>query len=290
MASTPQPTGPRSPHKIQIACSTGIRSTESLERACALVKALGFKSVDPLAMEGWHIKPSRLVQDAAAEARRLSALLKQLDLQCAAINLGFVHNLARCTPEQFQVNLQVVRGACVLARAAGTNILTVGTGGTGEEPRRAVVDRLVDRLGQVVSAASEDAAAPMTVALETHAGSVAVYPKVARELVARCPGLKLTYDPSHFIADQVPVGETLDLLPHTAHVHLRNARVGHFQETMDKGLLDLPWIVDQIVASGYRGVVSIEYIQDCGGIEEGYEVADETLALKQLLLDKGLTL
>jgi sugar phosphate isomerase/epimerase len=79
-------------------------------------------------------------------------------------------------------------------------------------------------------------------------------------------------------------------LQHTAHVHLRNARVGHFQETMDKGALDLPWVVDQIVASGYQGAVSIEYIQDCGGIEEGYEVADETLALKDVLLDKGLTL
>ena len=232
MTNTAQPTDCRSPRTIRIACSTGVRSTESLEIACALVKELGFSSVDPLAMEGWHIKPSRLVQDAAAEAERLGALLDQLDLQCAAINLGFTHNLARCTPEQFQVNLRVVRGACVLARAAGTRILTVGTGGTGDEARRAVVERLVDRLSQVVSAASAASAAPMTVALETHAGSVAVYPEVARELVARCPGLKLTYDPSHFIADRVPVDETLDLLPHAAHVHLRNARVGHFQETM----------------------------------------------------------
>ena len=48
--------------------------------------------------------------------------------------------------------------------------------------------------------------------------------------------------------------------------------------------------MDQILASGYRGAVSIEYIQDCGGIQEGYEVADETLALKRLLLEEGLTL
>jgi sugar phosphate isomerase/epimerase len=272
---------------IRIACSTGVRSTESLETACALVQELGFSSVDPLAIEGWHIKPSRLVQHAAAEAERLCALLERQRLECAAINLGFLHNLARCTPEQLQVNLQVVRGASVLAQAAGTSILTVGTGTTGDEDRRTLTERLVDRLGQVVAVAAE---AQMTVALETHAGSIAVYPEVAHELVARCPGLKLTYDPSHFIADQVPVAETLGLLHDAAHIHLRNARVGHFQETMDKGLLDVPWMVDQIIASGYRGVVSIEYIQDCGGIQEGYEVADEALALKQLLLDKGLAL
>jgi sugar phosphate isomerase/epimerase len=238
-------------------------------------------------MEGWHIKPSRLVRDPAAEAARLRAVLDRTQLACAAINLGFAHNLARCTPEQLAINLDVVRGACLLARAAETSVLTVGTGNTGEEDRKALVERLAERLAQVVAVAAQ---ADMTVALETHAGSVAVYPEVARDLVARCPGLKLTYDPSHFIADRVPLDETLDLLSLAAHVHLRNARVGHFQERMDKGALDLPWIVDQIVASGYQGAVSIEYIQDCGGIAEGYEVADETLALKQLLLEKGLVL
>jgi len=258
-----------------------------MEAACALVRGLGFCSVDPLAMEGWHIKPSRLVQDAAAEAEWVSTLLERYQLECAAINLGFAHNLACSTPEQFQVNLEVVRGACLLAEAANTSILTVGTGNTGDEDQNVLVERLADRFRQVVAVAAQ---AGKTVALETHAGSIAVYPEVARELVGRCPGLKLTYDPSHFIADQVPVADTLDLLSDAAHIHLRNARVGHFQETMAKGTLDVPWIVDQIVASDYRGAVSIEYIQDCGGIQEGYEVADETLALKQLLLEKGLVL
>jgi sugar phosphate isomerase/epimerase len=277
---------------IHIACSTGIRSTKSLETACALIHDLGFTRVDPLAMEGWHIKPSRLAADAAREADHFRALLDRYELQCAAINLGFLHSLATCTPEQHAANLDVVRGACVLARAAGTSILTVGTGRTGNEARGALIDRLVERLGQVVSVAGE---AGMVVGLETHAGSIAVYPEVDRELLARCPGLKLTYDPSHFIADRVPVEETLDLLAHSVHVHLRNARVGHFQETMAKGLLDIPWVVDRIAASGYgtsysEAAISIEYIEDCGGIQEGYEVRDEVVALKQVLVDRGILL
>jgi sugar phosphate isomerase/epimerase len=272
---------------IQIACSTGIRSTKSLEKACALIHELGFTHIDPLAMEGWHIKPSRLVADAQGEADRLGALLGKHDLCCAAINLGFLHNLVKCTPEQHAANLDVVRGACVLARAAGTSILTVGTGSTGDEDRGTLLDRLVERLGAVVSVAAE---AGRIVALETHAGSIAVYPEVDLELVARCPGLKLTYDPSHFIADRVPVEDTLGLLAHAVHVHLRNARLGHFQETMAKGALDLPWMVDQIIASGYEGAVSIEYIEDCGGIQEGYEVQDEVVILKRILVDKGWVL
>jgi sugar phosphate isomerase/epimerase len=272
---------------IHIACSSGIRSTEPLEEACALIHELGFTRVDPLAMEGWHIKPSRLAADAEREAGRFRRLLDRYDLRCPAINLGFLHNLATCTSDQLEANLDVVRGACVLARAAGTSILTVGTGSTGGGERGALLQRLAERLNRVVSVAGE---AGRTVALETHAGSIAVYPEVDLELLARCPGLKLTYDPSHFVADQVPVADTLDLLAHAVHVHLRNARVGHFQETMARGLLDFPWIVDQIVASGYQGAVSIEYIEDCGGIQEGYEVRDEVLILKRVLLNAGLML
>lgn len=276
---------------IHIACSTGIRSTKSLEEACALIHELGFVHVDPLAMEGWHIKPSRLVADAEREAEGFRALLDKYNLHCAAVNLGFLHNLATCTPEQHAANLDVVHGACVLAHVAGASILTVGTGNTGDEDRsvllnrRAILDRIVERLGQVVDVSGE---AGMVVGLETHAGSIAVYPEVDLELLARCPGLKLTYDPSHFIADQVPVQDTLGLLAHAVHVHLRNARVGHFQETMAKGALDIPWMVDQIVAAGYKGAVSIEYIEDCGGIQEGYEVRDEVVVLKQMLVGKGL--
>ena len=114
--------------------------------------------------------------------------------------------------------------------------------------------------------------------------------ELARELLARCPGLMLTYDPSHYIAERIPVSETLDLLDHAAHIHLRNARPGHFQERMRKGRLDVGWMVDQVLASGYRGAISIEYIQDCGGLQEGYEVRDEAQTLVQLLLDRGLAL
>jgi sugar phosphate isomerase/epimerase len=270
---------------IRIACSTGIRSTKSLEEACQTIHELGFTCVDPLVMEQWPIKPSCLVENARQKAKHVKAVLDEYALQCVALNLGFLANVNTCSEQAHQTNLQVVRGACVLARALGTSIITVGSGTAENNPQN--VARLARRLADVVSVAAEGG---MTIALETHAGAVSVYPEVARELLQRCPGLKITYDPSHFIAEEVPIEETLDLLQHAAHVHLRNARVGSFQETMEKGLLDMPWMVDQIVASGYQGAVSIEYIEDCGAIQEGYETRDQVLALKQILLEKGLAL
>jgi sugar phosphate isomerase/epimerase len=157
----------------------------------------------------------------------------------------------------------------------------------GNEEHQVILDRIAARLDEALAIAAGEG---MTLALETHAGAIAVHPAAARDLLQRCPGLVLTYDPSHYIAEQIPVPETLDLLEHAAHIHLRNARVGHFQERMDRGGLDMGWMVDRILASGYAGAISIEYIQDCGGLQEGYEVRDEAETLLRLLLDRGLTL
>jgi sugar phosphate isomerase/epimerase len=240
---------------------------------------------DPLAIEGWHIPPSRLAAYAAAEAARVRAILDRYDLACAAINLGFVHDFTTCTDHEHQHNLQVIRGTCLLAEALDTTIITISPGSIGDDEPDVVLERLRSRLDEALAIASQPG---MTLALETHAGAIVVQPDAARTLLAQCPGLMLTYDPSHYVAEQVPVSETLDLIAHAAHIHLRNARVGHFQERMDRGELDMPWMIDQILASGYDGAISIEYIQDCGGLQEGYEVRDETEVLFQLLSEKGL--
>ena len=272
---------------IKIACSTGIRSTEPLAAACAKIAGLGIRYVDPLAMEQWHIKPPRLIDHAAQEAQLAREVFDRHGLTCVAINLGFVHNLSTCTDEQQPTNLRVLQGACLLAQTLGTTILTVSPGGMGNEGHDFVLDRLSAHLNEALVLAADKG---VTLALETHAGAIAVHPAAARELLARCPGLKLTYDPSHYIAEEIPVAQTLNLLAHAAHIHLRNARVGHFQERMDRGGLEMGWMVDQILASGYEGAISIEYIQDCGGIQEGYEVCEEAETLKQILLAKGLEL
>jgi sugar phosphate isomerase/epimerase len=271
----------------RVACSTGIRSTQPLAEACRAIRELGFRYVDPLAMEGWHIKPSRLVDDAQREAAQVRATFEAYGLACVAVNLGFLYPFTTCSAEEHRENLRVVKGGCTLARVLGTSILTVGSGHTGPGSEAEVLDRVSARLNEALAIAAE---AVVTLALETHAGAISVYPHAARAILARCPGLRLTYDPSHYIAEGIPVSETLDLLGHTAHIHLRNARVGHFQERMSKGLLDLPWMVDQILASGYSGAIAIEYIEDCGALAEGYETRQQVIELLQVLLDKGLSL
>ena len=273
---------------MQIACSTGIRSSQSLDDACAAVKALGFRYVDPLAVEAWHVKPSRLVRDAEVEAETVRATLEKYELKCVAINLGFVKNFTLCSDEEHAVNLDVIRGMCTLAHALDTRIATVGPGGiSGDEDQQALLGRIVSRLKDAVEIAGEQG---VTLGVETHAGAIVVQPDVSREMLGRVPGLTLTYDPSHYIAEEIPVEETLDLISRSSHAHLRNARVGHFQETMEKGSLDIERMVDQMVAAGYEGAISIEYIEDCGALKEGYDTVPEIERMKAIMIERGCVL
>ena len=272
----------------QIACSTGIRSSKSLDDACAAMKALGFRYVDPLVIEAWHVKPSRLRADAEAEAEAVCTTLDKYDLKAIAINLGFVSNFTMCSDEEHALNLDVIRGACTLAHALETHIATVGPGGiSGNEDRQAIVDRIVVRLNEAVEIAG---ARDVTLAVETHAGAIVVQPDASREMLDRVPGLTLTYDPSHYIAEEIAVEDTLDLIAHASHAHMRNARIGHFQETMAKGDLDIGWLIDQMMAAGYNGAISVEYIEDCGALKEGYDTVPEIEKLKAVLLEKGCML
>ena len=69
---------------IVIACSTGIRSTQPLRVACQLIADLGFAYVDPLAIEGWHVPPSDLLNDPARQTERVRATLERHGLPLRA--------------------------------------------------------------------------------------------------------------------------------------------------------------------------------------------------------------
>ncbi|MBN1676229.1 MAG: TIM barrel protein [Kiritimatiellae bacterium] len=272
---------------ITIACSSGIRSSKSLEEACRVIAELGFGAVDPLVYEPWHIKPSVLREAPESETRRFARLLRKHGLQCPALNLGWTHNPTQCDEAGHRTNLVTLKAACALAAAVGARVICVSPGRAEDPGDPAAMERLAGRMRAMVELAGESG---VTLGIESHAGAIPVYPDKSGELLDRCPGLALTYDPSHYIAERIPLEQTLALLARSCHIHLRNARAGHFQETMAKGGLDTAWMADRILESGYCGAVAIEYIEDCGALKEGYETVDEVIALRDLLVEKGMAL
>lgn len=103
----------------------------------------------------------------------------------------------------------------------------------------------------------------LTLALEAIVGRQIGTVKTALAALEAAPGLKINFDPSHYH----PMGDDTTeaakaLLPHIAHVHLKDA-VGGPEDfrfvPLGEGGIDLTAMLRVLLEGGYRGAVSIEH-------------------------------
>ena len=262
---------------MNIACSTTVFSTRPLEDAFSRISSLGFSSVDILMMENWaHINPSELVDSVTARSKEVAALLKKHGLKAVAINTNVSGNLSSSDPEISSRNLREAEALLVFAKDLEIPVVVFQPGRVEESGNvEESTANSVEALNRICDFAKER---DITIAIETHSGSLAEGYQDAMSFVSRVPGLAIAYDPSHFIMMGMDLGESSVLIPHTAHVHLRNAVKGNFQASMPTGNLDFMWVLESIDASGYRGAISIEYLDN-----RDEEILGDVSELKKLL-------
>ena len=270
---------------MNIACSTTVFSRMTLEEALSRISALGFTCVDLLMMENWaHINPSELVEDVRGYATEVKKLLKQYRLKPVAINGNVSHQLSAGDDAQRASNMKEAEALMEFAGSLKIPVVVLQPGGaTGNESYDVAFEASATALSRIVAAAGSRG---VTLAIETHSGSLAEGYHEALRFVSEVPGLKLAYDPSHFVMAGLNMGESKTLLPHTAHVHLRDAVKGNFQAPMAAGELDFMWVLEAIDASGYHGSIAIEYLDNRESNRESNregEILSDVHTLKQLL-------
>jgi sugar phosphate isomerase/epimerase len=237
---------------VRIACSTLLFDDDPLEIACQRIADLGFEAVDVGARSGWaHVDPGTLPGRVNDTVDRIEAACADAGVEPVAFNAAIAGAHDASPAEQ-------VRALGALADALDVDVFTLGCGGDADRPLADAIDRS-RRLADAV----RDAEATLT--HETHTGCLTEDPTVAHRLVAGTPGLQLTLDPSHFWydADRDRPPDCYDeLLPHVAHVHVRQATPDDNGVPMDDsgGRVDFERLVDRLRDVGYDGVLSVEYI------------------------------
>ena len=246
---------------MRIACSTTGFSQLPIKDALARISKLGFRYVDLLAMHNWaHIFPGDLVQNFSEIANEISIMMKEMDLQVIALNCSMSFSMSTGDKREIQTIVEEAAALIRLAERFNVPVVVFQPGGSieGLSFDQAFLSS-VRMLKKIISGSKNTGIA---VAIETHVGSLAEKYNDALRFVAEVPGLKLAYDPSHFIMSGFDLAGSEELLQHTAHVHLRNAVKGNIQAPMKDGDLDFKWVFDAIDKSGYAGAVSIEYIDN----------------------------
>jgi sugar phosphate isomerase/epimerase len=100
------------------------------------------------------------------------------------------------------------------------------------------------------------------------------------------PGLELTLDYTHFVAQGFEESEIEPLVPHTRHFHTRGASKGRLQTSLKANTIDYEKAVDALVAHGYKGFVSVEYIWTEWERLNEVDVLSETIILRDRIRAK----
>lgn len=263
---------------MKAACSTTGFTRLLLEDALQNIRELGFDFADLLMMENWaHINPSELVSDPVSKAKQVAEMLRANSLTAVAINGNLSGPLNSPDPERQKKNRVELEALTVFAENIGIPVIVLQPGRI--DPDRGLErsrDASINALRELVKLAKDH---KRELAIETHVQSVAEEYEDALGIVKAVPGLKLAYDPSHFVMKELDLTSSEPLIDHTAHVHLRDAVVGDFQAEMGKGLLDFDWVLGALKRRGYKGYISIEYIDGRGD----YDIKEQITKLRKII-------
>ncbi|HEY3939682.1 MAG TPA: sugar phosphate isomerase/epimerase family protein [Bryobacteraceae bacterium] len=125
--------------------------------------------------------------------------------------------------------------------------------------------------------------AGIELAFEAHTGSIVADPGLALRLLESVPGLTLTLDPAHFIAQGYGRETILPLVPYASHFHARCAAPGRLQAPLKQNVIDFEDLAKRLTQSGYHGWYAIEYVwidwEHCNEVDN----LSETILLRDVL-------
>lgn len=133
----------------------------------------------------------------------------------------------------------------------------------------------IERLRKLVEIASLEGA---VVGLKTQVGRMSQDPDTAVVLCDNVKGLRLTLDPSHYIAGPHKGGNIEKVMKYVQHVHLRDSTKEKLQVRVGQGEVDYGKLIQQLGKVGYDRALSVHMLP-----LEGYDHRAEMRKMRLLL-------
>jgi sugar phosphate isomerase/epimerase len=259
-----------------------------LEGALGIIAALGFEAAE---LGFGHLQPALIAARPRHEADRLRRALDHTGLALLDLFPWFATRFSTapytwrtCSinmpdPEARREVLRLFEALLAFAREVGAPGITVTSGPVHKElgfegSFEASREMLRELLARAHTAGLE-------LSIEPHRESPTHSPETALRMVEELPGLQVTLDYSHFVADGRATPEGDVLIPYARRVDARQARRDKVQCRFEEGEIDFAHIVRALAAAGYAGTISTEYVcvdyQGCNDLD----VVSETLKMKR---------
>jgi sugar phosphate isomerase/epimerase len=272
---------------MDLTCTSFSFPLLSFEDACRAIALLDIPAVDLGAHAGGsHLQPAAIEEQPAATAERVRRALDAGGLRAADLFPTFGHGFSDRpvndpNPATRAANLTRFHSFVALCRATNCPGITLLPGVPWEElGPEGSFDLSVQVLGEYAAIAGD---AGLRLSVEPHLESIAEAPERARELAERVPGLALTLDYSHFVAQGLSPARVHPLVPHAGHFHARQAAPGLLQTSARLGTLDFDDIVGRLRAAGYDGYLCVEYTWQTWRECDNVDVVSESILLRDQL-------
>lgn len=263
---------------MAVACSTSYRCGSPLEKALADISGMGFRHVDLLTIDGWaHVNTQDLADKWEPTITNLDALLKKYQLKPIATNSGVSQQLHHRTPEKNARRIEETQALVRLMKHYGISVAAIQPRSADRE--RPWNDVLADCVATLRDQKAVADAAGVRLALELHIHSPFETLDQAKTFMEAMPEMPVVYDPTHFVMQGLDIRQTGWLMKKAGHVHIRDAGKGLIQEHLGQGLVDFDWVLNSLKDRGYKGHISIEYLES-----KEQDFRDDVMRLRDLIL------
>jgi sugar phosphate isomerase/epimerase len=236
----------------------------SWEKSLRLARDLGMTGIDlSLFQDRSQLKPEEVLANPSAAGARARAAVEASGLTVADVfGIPGKNFVDRCPnhPDAAirRESREYFRRLVDFAVACKSAHLTVLPGmAFDSEDFASSFARCIEELSWRVDSARH---AGLEFAVEGHTGSIISDPAQAERLVRSVPGLTLTLDLGHWIAQGYKQADTNPLIDYASHVHARCASPGRLQSPLKTNTIDFEDLVMRLTARHYAGWYAIEYV------------------------------
>ncbi|MCL2664360.1 MAG: sugar phosphate isomerase/epimerase [Defluviitaleaceae bacterium] len=260
-----------------IICSSVTRSKDKMEDAMAAIAAAGFKDIDLIAINKWaHFDPADLAADFAAITKRAENALKANGLTMRAMNVGMNGQMHDRKKETVESNLKELDALCRFMKHFGAKNCALQP--LQKDPGRDAADVLKDSVDSLEEYYECTLKHGISLGLELHVHSPFESVEAARYVYERIPEATVVFDPTHFISMGGSLKDCEYVMDKAVHVHIRDAAEDMIQTKVGEGSVDFEWVVTKLLARGYKGHFSIEYL-----CNEEWDALAEAVKLRGIL-------
>ncbi|TFG68616.1 MAG: hypothetical protein E4H27_07805, partial [Anaerolineales bacterium] len=240
----------------------------SLESTLRAIKRQGFDCIDLAAGAQQQVDKMLAATDPRDQAAVVRKALAAMGMDISEVFLlHFDNPINHPDPIKRRTGRELFNGFVEFCREIGAESVMMSPGILYDEIGEAAsLQSAVEELRYQQQVCTDHG---LQLNMEPHWHSLAESPTRAQWFCEQVPGLGLTLDYSHFIAQDYTQDEIEPLHAYTRHFHARQAKTGATNVTLTEGVIDFHRILQTFNRDGWDGVVCLEYnparIEDAPG-------------------------